>query len=164
LVKKELASGTQNNSLFHNLKFGQTKKDFYQICWDLNKAGIATHGPTNSFVQTVLYPKDSTAVTEKIFMMFYPKFSSKDLITAMEVKFYYTAWAPWNKDLQSDKLLPVVQDSLLKWYPGNPFIKTKNGKTVKVDGNRQIQIETESDKQVAVVIEDLKYKMDNLKK
>jgi len=164
LVKKEIASGKQNNNVFHGLEFGQTKKDFYRICWDLNKAGIATHGPSNSYVQTILEPKDSTAVKERIIMLFYAKFNPEDIITAIDVKFAYSAWAPWNKDLQSDKLFPVVQDSLLKWYPGNPFIKTKNDAIVKVDGNRQIRIKKETTKDVSVVIEDLSYRLKNLNK
>lgn len=164
LVKNELASGKKNDSVFHNLKFGQTKKDFYRICWDLNKQGIATHGPSNSYVQTILKPEDSTDVAKKIIMMFYAKFSPQDIITAMDVKFSYSAWAPWNDNLKADKLFPVVQDTLMKWYPGNPFIKAKNGAIVKVDGNRQIQIKQESDKDVSVVIEDLSYKLNNLNK
>ena len=58
----------------------------------------------------------------------------------------------------ADALLPVVQDTLLKWYPGNPFMKMENGISVKVDGNRQIQIKKESDRDVSVLIENLEYK------
>ena len=82
----------------------------------------------------------------------------------MDVKFSFVAWAPWNDDLLADKLLPKVKDTLMKWYPGNPFIKVKNNILVKVDGNRQIQLAQESDRDVSVLIEDLAYKYNNLNK
>ncbi len=164
LVNKELKSGKQNDEIFHGLKFGQTKGDFFRICWDLNKQNIATHGPDNSYVQTTLYPQDSTQHTKKIRMLFYARFSPDDIIRAMDIKFSYVAWAPWNTDLLSDKLLPKVQDTLMKWYPGNEFMKVKDNILVKVDGNRQIQLAIASDQNVSVLIEDLSYKINLLKK
>ena len=95
-------------------------------------------------------------------MLYYGVFNANDIMTAVDVKFSYTAWSPWNKKLHADKLLPVVQDTLLKWFPGNPFIKVKNV-LVKVDGNRQIKLYQESDRDVAVLIEDLEYKYNTLK-
>ncbi|MDP5158960.1 MAG: hypothetical protein NWQ07_10315 [Flaviramulus sp.] len=163
LVKKELASGVKNDSVFYNLKFGQTKSHFFETCWELNKKRILTHGPNNSYVQSFLYPKDSTNTTETMRMLFYAKFNSKDIIKAIDVKFSYVAWAPWNKELQSDKLLPKIQDTLMKWYPGNDFMKVKDV-LVKVDGNRQIQLSIESEVEVSVLIEDLSYKYNNLNK
>src|SRR5210317_1907839 len=82
LVKTELAKNQENDSIFHNLKFGQSKKEFFDICWNLNKTGIATHGPSNSYVQTFLYPKDSTNLTEKMRMLFYAKFNKDNNIKA----------------------------------------------------------------------------------
>ena len=96
-------------------------------------------------------------------MLYYGVFDSNDIMTAVDVKFSYIGWAPWTKHLQADKLLPVVQDSLLKWFPGNSFMKVKNV-LVKVDGNRQIKLYQESDRDVAVLIEDLEYKYKTLKK
>lgn len=164
MVKNEMASGKQNNGIFYGLKFGQTKKDFFKICWDLNKKEMVTNGPENNYVQVILYPQDSTKTTEKIRMLFYAKFSPDNIIRAMDVKFSYVAWSPWAKDLLADKLLPKVQDTLMKWFPGNPFIKVKNDILVKVDGNRQIQLAKESDRDVSVLIEDLPYKLKNLNK
>jgi hypothetical protein len=162
-VKSELSTGVKNNAIFHGLEFGQTQKQFFEICWNLNKVGLATHGGNNQSVKVVLNPQDSTKTTEKIQMLFYPKFSPEMTISAMNLKFSFVAWSPWNENLESDDLLPVVQDSLMKWYPGNDFIKVKNV-LVKVDGNRQIQLQTETIKDVAVLIEDLDYKYNNLKK
>lgn len=95
-------------------------------------------------------------------MLFYARFDSSDKITAMDMKFSYSAWAPWNKELLADALLPVLKDTLLKWYPGNSFMKMKNGISVKVDGNRQIQIKKESNRDVSVLIENLEYKYNAL--
>lgn len=164
LVKKELARNISNDSIFYGLKFGNTKKEFFDTCWELNRKGIATHGQNNDYVQTVLEPKDSLEVTQRMLMLFYAKFNAYDKITAMDLKFSYSAWAPWNKELQSDKLLPVVKDTLLKWYPGNDFIITKNNAIVKVDGNRQIQVKIDSDRDVSVIIENLAYKYNSLVK
>lgn len=161
-VKKELSSGKENNAIFHGLEFGQTQNEFFEICWNLNKQGLATHGGNNQNVKMFLHPQDSTKTTETIEMLFYPKFSPNNKIIAMNVKFSYTAWSLWNKDLESDDLLPVIKDSLMAWYPGNDFMKVKD-LLVKVDGNRQIQLNIESDKDVAVLIEDLAYKYNNLK-
>jgi len=158
LVKKELASNVKNDTLFNTLRFGNTRKEFYEICWDLNKKGIATHGENNNYVKKYLVPKDSVHKLKIIKMLFYARFDSSDKITAMDIKFSYSAWAPWNKTLQADNLFPVVQDTILKWYPGNPFIEVKKGLLVKIDGNRQIQISKESEKDIAVLIENLAYK------
>jgi hypothetical protein len=158
LVKKELASGVKHDTVLFDLSFGNTRKEFYQICWDLNKNGIATHGENNNYVKTILGLKDSLNKIKKIKLMFYARFSKKDIIRGLDMKFTYTAWAPWNKELTAEKLLPSVKDTLLKWYPGNPFLKLKQDILVKVDGNRQIQLKIASDREVSVLIEDLSYK------
>ena len=163
LVKDELASGKKNDSIFYNLRFGNTKNEFFRICWDLNKKGLITNGPSNNNVRALVTPRDSTKELKELQMLYYGVFDANDIMTAVDVKFSYTAWAPWNRDLQADKLLPVVQDTLLNWFPGNPFIKVKNV-LVKVDGNRQIKLYQESDRDVAVLIEDLEYKYKTLKK
>ena len=163
LVKSELASGVKNDSIFYNLRFGITKKEFFKICWDLNRRHLVTQGPSNKNVQVMLNPKDSSEALKKIKMLFYGKFNSDHIMTGMDVTFSYDAWAPWNEDLQADKLLPVVRDTLLKWYPGNPFMKVKNV-WVKVDGGRQIELKKESKRDVSVLIEDLEYKYKTLMK
>lgn len=163
LVENELASGVKNDSIFYSFKFGQSKTQFYDKCWEYNKRKIFTHGPSNNYVQTILQPKDSANVKDKIRMLFYAKFNAKEEIIAMDVKFSYVAWAPWNKELQADKLLPKVKDTLMKWYPGNDFIKVKDV-LVKVDGNRQIRLKEENDKDVSVIIEDMEYRYKELTK
>ena len=84
-------------------------------------------------------------------------------MTGLDMKFYYDAWSLWNKSLHADQLVPVVQDSLMAWYPGNEFIEVTLKKSnkqvfVKVDGNRQILIETPNDtREVDVRIDDLRF-------
>lgn len=163
LVNNELSSGKKNDSIFYNLRFGNTKSEFFRICWELNKKGLVTNGPSNNNVRALVTPRDSTIELKELQMLYYGVFNANDIMTAVDVKFSYTAWSPWNKKLHADKLLPVVQDTLLKWFPGNPFIKVKNV-LVKVDGNRQIKLYQESDRDVAVLIEDLEYKYKTLKK
>ena len=163
VVKKELASGVKNDTIFYGLQFGQSKPSFFKTCWELNRKKLISHGSDNNYVQKLLIPQDSSDTTREIKMLFYPMFDENDIIIAMDIKFSYEAWAPWNKDLESNKLLPNVQDTLSKWYPGNPFIKLKNNIFVKVDGNRQIQLNIESDRDVAVKIEDLSYKYNKVK-
>jgi hypothetical protein len=158
LVKKELASGIKHDTVLFDLSFGNTRKEFYQICWDLNKNGTATHGENNNYVKTILGLKDTLNKVKKIKLMFYARFSEKNMIRGLDMKFTYTAWAPWNKELTAEKLLPSVKDTLLKWYPGNPFLKLKQDILVKVDGNRQIQLKIASDREVSVLIEDLSHK------
>ena len=164
LVKKELNSGVVYDHLLYDIKFGDTRGDFYQICWGLNQKGLVTHGPSNQYVQKILLPPDSLKTTDKIRMLFYATFTPNDTIIGMDMKFSYVAWAPWNKDYSSIKLLPRVKDSILKWFPGNPFIMVNKNVYVKVDGNRQIEMKLESERDVSVLIEDLSYKYNTLLK
>ena len=45
---------------------------------------MATHGGNNQNVKIILQPEDSTKTTEKINMLFYPKFSPENNIIAMD--------------------------------------------------------------------------------
>jgi hypothetical protein len=161
LVRKELASDVRYDDIFYGLKLGQPRSEFYDICWEYNKKKLFIHGPSNNSVQVMLIPQDTTKTTEKIRMLFYGKFSNEKKMIGMDIDFSYYAWAPWNKDLSAQKLLPRIQDTLMKWYPGNDFMKV-NDVLVKVDGNRQIRLKTKSDQDVSVIIEDLAYKYYNL--
>ena len=69
LVKSELKSGKKNDTIFYNLRFGNTRQEFFKICWDLNKEGKVTNGPSNNTVQTTLIPKDSSETLKKIQML-----------------------------------------------------------------------------------------------
>lgn len=167
MVKKELASGVIHDSLFLGLRLGQTRKDFFEICWNLNREKKVTHSEIFPFVKYPL-PKKTTSDPEKdMTMLFYGDFDEgKTIMTGMKLQFYYDAWAIWNKTLQSDQLLLAVKDSLEKWYPGNDFIRVplKKDSTellVKVDGNRRITIKPLDDnRMVKAKIDDLRYVLD----
>ncbi|MCB0543475.1 MAG: hypothetical protein KDC61_06585 [Saprospiraceae bacterium] len=153
MLDREMASGIRYDSIFFGLYFGMPASDFYKHCFELNRQGMVTNGPENNTVlysfYDYRYPLD---------MNFYPAFE-KGRIYKMGVVFNYQGWAPWNKQLFSDKLAPDVLDILEKWY-GKGFIKIVRtpGDTaawVKVNGNRQILVMLQNERNVRVEITDL---------
>jgi hypothetical protein len=163
LVKREMAKGVVYDSLLFDMKFGQQKEEFFQKCWQLNQKGIISNGPGNTSVKYVLPQQNATVSEKNITLLFFGDFDENKIMTGMDYQFYYNAWSIWNKKLQSDKLVPVVMDTLKKWYPGNDFIKVSLKKDsaeifVKVDGNRRITIRPlDDDKIVKAKIDDLRY-------
>ena len=155
LVKTELAKKVRVDSLFLGLHFGMTSKQFYGLCWELNKKGILTDGNNNT---AVLYKLDSQ-LKYPASMNFYPDFY-ENKIAVMRADFQYNAWAPWNKAQYSDSLLPDLLNMFKRWYPGgNDFLtltdKTERTIYVKVDGNRRITIGRFNDMLVKVDYTDL---------
>ncbi len=136
---RELSSGKEVNDIFLGLELGMSQKSFYEVCWDLNKEGVLTNGPTELSVE---YKADMPS-GNLAFMRFFPKFNEKK-IYLMPVEFTYEAFAPWNEELNSDVLLEDVKGLFEDWY-GKGFIEvTDKDQTkkawVKVDGNRRIRI------------------------
>ena len=166
LVKTEMAKDVVNDSLMFGMKFGLTKKDFFDQCWKLNNAGTIVQGPSNEFVQYNFPVKEGDSSINDIKMLFYGIFDEEKIMTGMDLRFSYVAWSLWNESLHADKLVPVVKDSLKSWYPGNDFIqvttkKTKQNIFVKIDGNRRIIIESlENNQEVNARIDDLRYVLD----
>jgi len=161
MVKKELASGEINNELFFGLEMGQTRKDFFETCWRMNKEEKISHGPENKYAMFMTNLDTTAEKSQEVEMLFYAMFDSIGLINGMDMKFRYPAWAPWNKDYTSEVLADKLTDYYLKQYGGNPFIEVENEKIeykiyVKVDGNRQIKIIPISEQNVSVKIEDLR--------
>jgi hypothetical protein len=163
LVKREMASAVVYDTLLFNLKMGQTKAEFLKLCWGLNKQGIISNGPGNTTVKYTL-PKNPNKPSESsITLLFFGDFNNEKIMTGMDFQFYSNAWSLWNKSTQAEQLVPVIMDTLKKWYPGNDFIKVPlKGDSlhllVKVDGNRRITIPPVNDPQkVSVKIDDLKY-------
>ena len=154
LEERELGSGKQVNELFLGLKLGMEKKDFFQTCWDLNKQGLLTNGPTELSVE--YSPKMPSGNAAK--MRFYPKFE-QDKIYLMPIEFQYEGWAPWNEALKVDNLLEDVIALFEEWY-GPGFIEVSNEDKskvvfVKMDGNRRIRIFKKHISAVRVEISDL---------
>ena len=90
-------------------------------------------------------------------MEFYPEFI-EGKIAKMPVLIYYEGWAPWNKEMATEKL---QQESLLlfkKWY-GDDFMEIEHPVMgfayIKVDGNRQITLYKNDEKSVIAFFTDL---------
>ena len=170
LVKSEMAKNIVNDSLIFGMKFGDTKQDFFDQCWKLNNQKLVTHGPNNNFVQYDLPLKEGDSSIYAKTMLFYGVFDDEKIMRGMDMQFSYVAWSLWNESLKANKLVPVVMDSLLAWFPGNDFISVVPEKSdkeifVKVDGNRRIIIEPlKNDKDVDVRIDDLRFVIDKLNK
>ncbi|MBC6367223.1 hypothetical protein DDT91_10505 [Algoriphagus sp. AK58] len=139
MEKRELASGKVVNDLFFGLELGMTQKQFFETCWNLNKEGVLTNGPTELSVQhSLVFPSGNPGK-----MRFYPKFD-EGKIYLMPVEFIYDGWSPWNEDLAVEKLREDVVKLFEKWY-GEGFIEVSNEDKsqiayVKMDGNRRIRI------------------------
>jgi len=139
MESSELGSGKVVNEIFLGLELGMSKKAFYETCWDLNKKGILSNGPSELSVEyDAKMPSGNPAK-----MRFYPKWEDEK-IYMMPVEFTYEGWAPWNEDLDAKNLREDVVKLFEEWY-GPGFIEvTSEDKSqivyVKVDGNRRIRI------------------------
>ncbi len=152
LVLKELASGERYDSLFLGIHFGMDAETFFKHCWELNHQKLVKEGPGNTTVEYYL-PDQENAIR----MLFYPKFYN-NLIYEMPVEFTYDAWAPWNKEFFSDKLILEIIRVFESWY-GEGFVEIKHPERgsvwVKVDGNRRISVWCHDEQKVKALFTDL---------
>ena len=155
---------TQKNydSLFLGFSLGMEKKAFYDLCTSYNQKKLFTHGPTNQSVEYLL----TNETKSKVIMRFYPSFEN-DKIYEMPVTFTYEAWAPWNRQFQSDSLLIDMVKVFKKWY-GNEF-QIVNHKTMgtiyaKMDGKRRINLFIKDDQFVQAVFTDLEVEDQKIEK
>ncbi len=151
-VKRGLASGIKNDTLFHGFHFGMESKVFYDKCWELNKQGLAREGSQN----TTVYQKITDLKYEAGFE-FYPKFKN-DKIQSMIGFIQYIGWSPWNKELWSDVLIEDVKGMFERWYgPGFFPIKSPGtGKAyAKIDGNRRLVIYYTKEQRIEFLFSDL---------
>jgi len=165
-VERELATGVEQDSLIFDMRIGQTRQDFYTICWNLNKQKLITNG-AGSNARYVMDRDSLGNDSEAKEMLFYGIFDDKDTMRGMRMTYSYLAWAPWNRDRYADTLMNQLKKQYLEGYPGNDFIQLDvevQGKNypalVKIDGNRQILMYPKGKKDVLVRIEDLHYKLD----
>lgn len=154
LERKELNSGKQVNELFLGLELGMDRKTFFETCWELNKQGKLSNGPTELSIEY----KAEMASGNPARMRFYPKFE-QDKIYLMPIEFTYEGWAPWNEELTVEKLREDVVTLFEEWY-GPGFIEVSNEDKsqivfVKMDGNRRIRIFKKHISAVRVEISDL---------
>ena len=164
-VEREMATGATPDSLIFDMRIGQTKKDFFTTCWELNRQKLISQGTGNATARFISN-RDSTgsATATSKDMLFYGIFDENDIMRGMEMTYSYFAWAPWNEDKQSDSLLEDLREEYLRNYSGNDFIEIniKDPETtalVKIDGSRQILMYPRGKKDVVVKIEDLNYKL-----
>jgi len=163
-VKREMASGSSIEVLKFSLAFGDSRKEFFAKCWQLNKKGLIKQGPKNRYVAYELKKEGAPSITH----LFYGIFNDQQKMVGLDMEFSYDGWSPWTPELQSDKLLFVAMDTLKNWYPGNDFFlleskKLKTNTYVKIDGNRQIIVYAQGDKDVKATLEDLREKFPTLK-
>ena len=162
-VKSELKTGVVYEDLVLGLKMGQTQKEFFDHCWELNKQKLVSHGPGNHFAKHLMVLDSTVQNPEKVEMLFYGIFDQEKVMHGMHMIFRYLKWAPWNKEYSSAVLVKALQEKYLKEYPGNPFIeiaiKEDVNAYVKVDGNREILIYPNTPKDVTVKIQDLRFKI-----
>lgn len=169
LVKSELARNITVDSLIFEIRFGDTKKEFYDRCWQLNKKGLITNGPKNSMAQYMIYDSVTHDKPTKVRFLFYGDFDLNGVIRGMDCEFSYPGWSPWNNEYWSDSLLNKVIPIVEGWYGGNQFIQVtlEEGQNlwVKVDGNRRIVLKKLDEQYVSMKIHNLlhnDYKHSNL--
>jgi len=155
MVRKEMASGIKNDSLFLGIHFGMTKDAFFKHCWELNKQQVITNGHQGTSVSYEFQ------LDETVNMLFFPKFH-EDKIYEIPVDLQYKSWAPWNSATSSDSLMVEVK----KWLEDNyekGFIEldgdNPNSKIwVNMCGNRRIIIKRAINT-VTVLFSDMSVKM-----
>lgn len=165
-VKRELKSGIVNDSLIFGMYMGQSQKDFYSICWQLNKEQLISQGSGNQMAKYIERLDSIDDVTLKKEMEFYGIFDEDKIMRGMDMSYSYVAWAPWNRGRHADSLAVHLKEIYVQDYKGNDFISIELKNTdykayVKIDGNRQILIYPVDIRKVAVKIEDLNYKLNN---
>ncbi|GGW33861.1 hypothetical protein [Arenibacter certesii] len=163
MLNEEAKKNILKDSLILGMTLGDNKADFFKRCWQLNQEGLVSQGPNNKMVKYPLPMSPKQESTSAITLLFYGTFNDQNTMTGMDLTFSYDAWSPWNSNLTAQQLLPIVQDTLIKWFPGNDFIAVKSDQIeksafVKIDGNRQIMTYAKDDKDVVVKIEDLRLK------
>lgn len=146
----------KTNKIFLGYKLGMSKEEFYDHSWKLNDKGLVRQGPSN---QSVYYELDDE-LDHPAQMYFYPSFHN-DRVYQMRVKFQYSNWAPWNKNLYSDSLQVEVLKLFRKWY-GKGFARRKTKRSrrnkvvyVKRDNNRRIVVASKGSRNVVAFITDI---------
>jgi len=164
-VHRELATGIANDSLIFDMYMGQTRKQFYDRCWDLNKQKVVHQG-SGANVKLTLPPDEKHPERGGLLVYFYGAFDEEKIMRGMNFTYSYRGWSPWNENLGSDSLLVALKDILLRQYGGNPWLDVDlenitNKTSVKIDGNRQFLMYTMDERQVKVKISDLNHKLKN---
>jgi len=148
---------TALDSVHMGVRLGMGRQEFYDHCWELNKQGKnITQGHHNT---SVMHP-DSINFTYPVEINFYPEFNSENQAYILPVRYEYKSWAPWNKEVHSDKLLPEVISLMEKSYGVSFQQKEIDGKEVwfQYDSPRLITIYADEDHYVFVKFKNERYK------
>ena len=164
ILTRELEKENEFNDLIFDMKIGQSRQDYFDICYQLNKQKKIISGERSLNPELILKSKNGLTKGSNIKMSFNGIFNEKKTMRGFEMRFYFTGWSNWNKDLSSENLLAQLKDTLKRWFPGNDFFKVnfENNLSaeVKIDGNRRILAYKVNSKDVAVRIEDMSGKYD----
>ncbi|MEL6388753.1 MAG: hypothetical protein AAFQ02_01215 [Bacteroidota bacterium] len=163
-VLREQQATERVTELLFDLHIGQSQKDFYATCWELNKQEIISHGPNNQFAQYQIPAEELPGFDQSMRMLFYGIFDQEGTMQGMDIRFSCPNWSPWNKALQAKALAAHVQDYFMHLYGGNDFItididdKDVKG-YVKIDANRHILVYPKDAQQVVAKIEDMAHRL-----
>jgi len=159
LVKRELAKNERNEDLFLGMSMGQTRKEFFDHCWQLNKEKKIAQGSGNQYAKYYLKPQPGQDSTKTVEILFYGMFDAEEVMYGMDMKMSFTSWSLWNEDYQSDVLMKFMEEKYMKAEKGNPFMSIKVSDDVhakvKVDQNKQIRMVPLDQQTIIVKIEDL---------
>jgi hypothetical protein len=154
--QRELASGKVSEEIFLGIHFGMPRKEFFRVCWEMNKEGILMNGAHALRVQH----KPQLPSGEMSYMYFYPKFE-QEKIFYMQVEFQYMDWFPTNTKFSAENLVDDVVAYFEGMY-GEGFFRVEDSEgafaMVKIDGNRLIRVYVKSRSEVKVDILDLRVK------
>lgn len=154
--QREFESGKVSEDIFLGIHFGMQKKEFFRVCWEMNKEGILMNGAHALRVQY----KAVLPSGENSSMYFYPKFN-QEKIFYMEVEFQYADWFPTNRKFSAENLVDDVVAYFEGMY-GVGFFRVEDSEgafaMVKIDGNRLIRVYVKSMSAVSVDILDLRIK------
>lgn len=168
LVKSELAKKERNEDLFLGLQMGQTRKEFFDHCWQLNKEKKIAQGSGNQYAKYYLKPEPGQDSTKTVEILFYGMFDEEKVMYGMDMKMSFTSWSLWNEDYHSDVLMKFMEEKYMKDEKGNPFMSIKVSEEVhalvKVDLNKQIRMVPLDKQTIIVKIEDLQKELYHLPK
>jgi hypothetical protein len=160
-IDREMATGVKYDSTIFNLKFGEIRDTFFKKCYALNKQQLVTEGSGEEVRHKLkLIPGEDSVKAKEL--NFYGIFDENKIMVGMTMRYSYNAWAPWNKELQSDYLMKDVENMILEGYGGNNFIPIKidgikGDVLVKIDGNRRFLMYPEDPRYIRVKIDNMDY-------
>ncbi|PZV76372.1 hypothetical protein CLV31_1251 [Algoriphagus aquaeductus] len=145
----------ESDSLFLGIYLGMPKKDFYDLCTELNKKQLITQGPGGN---TNVEHRMVEGYDSEVSMRFFPTFVDEKVFE-MPVTYSYVAWAPWNRQFWAENLLDKVLLKYKETY-GEDFKLIEHpiqGKVYyRIDGKRRINIFIKDEQFVQAVFTDLK--------